>query len=209
MIIKVFKILCLIIGAAIVLLGGLVVSAGEASAGTFMIVFGVLFFWFAFLLNKRGTRKAGNKMKRSAPEPDSAKNPLKFEIYGLFNRVEDFIALADENKNYKLPDEEFLEKYSSGRPVYRYWFNNIHMVELVPEPDNPKDPNAIKVVLEGVHVGYVPRDLCIAVAEKLQEGYRPRVKASGGPYKYAKNGRVNQSRKEYEITIELRKPDAG
>jgi HIRAN domain len=29
---------------------------------------------------------------------------------------------------------------------------------LVPEPDNEHDPNAIKVVVCGRHVGYVPRD---------------------------------------------------
>lgn len=30
------------------------------------------------------------------------------------------------------------------------------ILELVPEPENPKDPNAIKVMAYGDHVGYVP-----------------------------------------------------
>ena len=31
-------------------------------------------------------------------------------------------------------------------------------VQLVPEPDNPKDPNAIKVMFEGLKIGYVESD---------------------------------------------------
>lgn len=30
-------------------------------------------------------------------------------------------------------------------------------VEIEPEPDNPHDPNALKVLVSGEHVGYVPR----------------------------------------------------
>jgi hypothetical protein len=30
--------------------------------------------------------------------------------------------------------------------------------EVVPEPENPHDAGALKVMLNGLHVGYVPRD---------------------------------------------------
>ena len=30
-------------------------------------------------------------------------------------------------------------------------------VDLVPEPDNAYDPNAIKVLWNGVHLGYIPK----------------------------------------------------
>lgn len=201
MIIKVLKILCLIIGVIIILLGGIILSAGETGAGVFVLAFAVLFFWLAFLLHKRRPAKAG-KMEQLKGKQNSSNKALEFEVRGLDYRLEDFLTLAQENKRYKLSDEEILEKYPSGR-VYRYWLNNLRTVELVPEPDNPHDPNAIKVMLEGVHVGYVPRDLCLAVAEKLQQGYMPKVKVRGGPYKYVSDGRVNQSRAEYEITVSL------
>ena len=32
--------------------------------------------------------------------------------------------------------------------------------ELIPEPTNEHDPNAIKVIVEGKHIGYVPADQC-------------------------------------------------
>ena len=31
-------------------------------------------------------------------------------------------------------------------------------VELIPEPTHPTDPNAIRVHIDGVHVGHVPRN---------------------------------------------------
>lgn len=37
-------------------------------------------------------------------------------------------------------------------------------VQLVPEPDNPKDPNAIKVMFEGLKIGYVESDKTSLVA---------------------------------------------
>ena len=174
----------------------------------------LLFFWpfylawvfvkalFSALKSRPKTNR--NKANRTtfASAPSFNGESLEFEVRGLDYRLEDFLTLAQENKRYKLPDDEFLQKWT-GRKVYRYWFNNINTVELVPEPDNRVDPNAIKVVLEGVHVGYVPRELCLAVAEKLQQGYMPKVKVRGGPYKYVSDGRVNQSRAEYEIIVSL------
>lgn len=32
-------------------------------------------------------------------------------------------------------------------------------VELIPEPENEYDPNAIKVLVNGIKIGYVPKDL--------------------------------------------------
>lgn len=37
-------------------------------------------------------------------------------------------------------------------------------VQLAPEPDNPKDPNAIKVMFEGLKIGYVESDKTSLVA---------------------------------------------
>ncbi|GMI33985.1 hypothetical protein TeGR_g3779 [Tetraparma gracilis] len=36
-------------------------------------------------------------------------------------------------------------------------FDSRHRVELVPDPNNPYDSNAVKVVLSGEHVGFIPK----------------------------------------------------
>ena len=42
-----------------------------------------------------------------------------------------------------------------------------HPVELVEEPTNKHDPNAIKVVVDGKHIGYVPAKYCKKVKDIL------------------------------------------
>lgn len=42
------------------------------------------------------------------------------------------------------------------------------MLSLVPEPSNPHDPHAIKVLYKGQHCGYVRRD-CTAGVSKFKE----------------------------------------
>lgn len=49
-------------------------------------------------------------------------------------------------------------------------------ISLRPEPDNKYDPNAIKVLINGKHVGYVARDYCSQVSEILNMECRNRVK---------------------------------
>ena len=48
----------------------------------------------------------------------------------------------------------------------------MHQALIVPEPDNPHDPNALMVTIDGLHVGYIPKDDQADVA--------PRVVAAGG-----------------------------
>jgi len=42
---------------------------------------------------------------------------------------------------------------------------------LVPEPSNPHDPNAVAVVIDGHHVGYIPRELAAGVLQMT--GWKP------------------------------------
>jgi len=43
---------------------------------------------------------------------------------------------------------------------------------LVPDPDNPYDPNAVRVLIDGIHVGHLDRGTAIAfrpVADRIRE----------------------------------------
>ncbi len=51
--------------------------------------------------------------------------------------------------------------FVAGLVYYDYLSATIRQsdkVSLVAEPENPHDSSAIKVIINGVHVGYVPRD---------------------------------------------------
>ena len=41
--------------------------------------------------------------------------------------------------------------------------------KLVPEPDNKHDPNAIKVIIKGRPIGYVPADKCLEVRGLIEK----------------------------------------
>lgn len=43
-------------------------------------------------------------------------------------------------------------------------------LDLVPEPTNKYDPNAIQIVADGKHIGYVPRKFSAEVAAMLEVG---------------------------------------
>ena len=45
-------------------------------------------------------------------------------------------------------------------------------IELVPEPENQYDPNAIKIMVDDLHVGYVPAIIAQAMAKQLETGTR-------------------------------------
>ena len=45
-----------------------------------------------------------------------------------------------------------------------------YVVELVEEPTNKHDPNAIKVIVDGHHIGYIPAKKCTKVKTILHSG---------------------------------------
>jgi hypothetical protein len=57
--------------------------------------------------------------------------------------------------------------------IKKFGCKDIGSYALVREPDNPHDPNAIRVALAGVfYMGYVPRDIAKDLAPLLDEGKR-------------------------------------
>jgi hypothetical protein len=54
--------------------------------------------------------------------------------------------------------------------IRRFWREEIESFELVREPDNADDPNAIKVVLGDCYLGYLPRRLASRLAPAMDAG---------------------------------------
>lgn len=73
----------------------------------------------------------------------------------------------------KAKDKPYYSKYTfsvAGLPYYRENYENINPdnefpIQLIEEPDNPYDPNAIKVMMGKYHIGHVPADECNKVKE--------------------------------------------
>lgn len=76
---------------------------------------------------------------------------------------------------------EALVKALNGGPALNKEMTLDTTAQLVPEPTNPHDRNAIKVVLNGHHIGYVPVEISSAYAKTLtkiiDKGFTPTARA--------------------------------
>lgn len=90
-----------------------------------------------------------------------------------------------ENEDYHLSKRDFIEFFSENEKVYEMEFSPVN-VELIEEPDNPHDSNAIKVVIDGVHVGYIKQGSCAHIKKLLHSDSIVSISADvhGGKYKY-------------------------
>lgn len=99
--------------------------------------------------------------------------------------TDSFESLQYENSDYLLSKHEVLENGLEEERIYKFDFDPIK-VELVPEPDNQYDPNAIAVIVDGYKVGYVPKGSTGHVRKILTQYTIEKISAeiTGGPYKY-------------------------
>ena len=109
---------------------------------------------------------------------------VSHKVAGTSYRQEVLLAMGEKNPDYNLTKKELLKQWPEGVTVYEYDFHP-QKAELVPEPDNPHDPKAIKVLVDGVHVGYIKAGSCAHIHKLLRENriqsIVPRI--IGGKYK--------------------------
>ena len=106
------------------------------------------------------------------------------KVVGTSYRQKELLTMGKKNPDYALTKRELLKLYPDGVTVYEYDFHP-QKAELVPEPDNPHDPKAIKVLVDGVHVGYIKAGSCAHIHKLLRENRIQRIvpKIIGGKYK--------------------------
>lgn len=132
------------------------------------------------------------KISAPTPSPAPAKEEPKkknrfyhFHAAGVYYHKNDIVEnLLFENSEYDLKKSEIIDFSMVDEYIYKYekYFG---IVELVPEPDNPHDKNAIKVIVDNVHVGYVPADITEKVKNILDTKDIVKIDCEiyGGPYK--------------------------
>lgn len=108
-----------------------------------------------------------------------------YKVAGVTHYTENIMNLSSENSDYFLSKRELIEEDLTNERIWKYEFYP-ERVELVPEPDNPEDRNAIKVIVDDEHVGYIKRGSCTHVHTLLNTGNITRITCTigGGPYKY-------------------------
>ena len=56
--------------------------------------------------------------------------------------------------------------------IKKFGCKDIGSFALVREPNNPHDPNAIRVEIGGLYLGYVPRNIAEDLAPQMDDGRR-------------------------------------
>lgn len=130
----------------------------------------------------------------------------KYRVAGLFARMENFYAVAQRHRDFGCADDVFLQKHSGGRAVYEYRLKRGSKVSLVPEPENPHDPNAIAVYVDDVHIGYIPAVDCTEVHQLLSGEHTVSAYVAGGARKWVQDGRVMTDSSELDVIVCVEHP---
>lgn len=148
------------------------------------------------------------------------KKEIQFKVAGItYGNIQKNI--KSFTKEYKESEDlyegwtnkDILEMYSDGDKIFELDIYGYSEIELIPEPENIHDPNAIKVIHEDIgQVGYVPAGKCKQVKKALEEKYTLDWRLLGGKYKYIEydddkdKDVVKTDNYDYGIQITLSEP---
>lgn len=133
--------------------------------------------------------------EKVAPTKDD-KKAVRHSVAGTSYHQDAIRAMGKKNPDFALTKRD-LFKRGLEAPIYEYTFSP-KKAELVPEPENPHDPKAIKVLVDGVHVGYIKSGSCAHIHKLIQEDRIKKIEPSifGGKYKHLCTYDANATRME-------------
>lgn len=159
----------------------------------FLLIAAIAFFLIRWAIKKqqqvddrertdREAERALQIMKARGIVPQSQRS-MELKVVGTSYKKDNILKLATENPDYYASLEQRIEDGTEGRE-YRYNFN-VRTAELVNEPENPHDPDAIRVDFDGIPVGYIGQDNIKTVRSLMEEGRIERVRPAlfGGEYR--------------------------
>lgn len=165
--------------------------------------------FFEWLKNKVINFAQGNENNAPSVLPEEPTNKTEeptvkaesqtiktYKATGMEHRLDNLLRLRIENENYSMSKKELVEEGLIGERVWEFEYYPLK-VELIPEPDNPDDPKAIKVVVDGEHVAYIKKGSCAHLLKVIKGNRIKKMECEigGGRYKYISED-YNESGKE-------------
>lgn len=183
----------------------------------------LLFFvsLIALIVSSAKAKRNGKATRDNSATPQPSAAPVtkenatteRIHVRGVDNYRQNIESVAVENSDYDLTKRELIDLFPDER-VWQYTFDVNG--SLVPEPDNPYDPNAIMVQADGLCIGYVPKGSTSHVRKLMDSG---RIKSTsldigGGAYKYICEGdddnyEIIKDERPYSAVLELHLTDDG
>lgn len=199
-------------------LAGLLLAVSGVKAGWVFVALGLFFFCYPRFFKKKEPSALPDPGAASAspspaqvPAPKPAEKVENFRVAGISNYTKSVEALAEENPDYNLSKAELKEDGPSDERIFQYYFTP-KKVELVPEPENEYDSNAVMVIVDGEKIGYIKKGSCSHVKNLLASDKILRIEAEigGGNYKYfdSEENSLDKSSLNYWAEISIHsKPD--
>lgn len=184
--------------------GLLLILGGAAGFGLFFIGIALLFFWKARSYKKQ-LRAAAVETEAAVPVPAPAPAPVanpapvadppadengqpvkvrKYKVTGVTHYIDNILNVAMENPDYEMTKRELIADDRTDEKIWQYLFFPSE-VQLMPEPGNEYDPNAIKVIVDGEHVGYIKSGSASHLLKLMESGGVMGIdcKMGGGKFK--------------------------
>lgn len=121
----------------------------------------------------------------------------KYKVTGMEHYKDALNSFAVTNPDFDLSKKELI---ADNLVDERIWKNEYYpqKVELIPEPENPVDPKAIKVIADGLQVGYIKSGSCAHLLKVIRENRIESIGCDmgGGPYKYIREEYDDEKDKE-------------
>lgn len=136
------------------------------------------------------TNPVGEELQTAQPAQPAqpAQTWKSYKVAGTSFRAESIREMAEENPDYGLTKREIISEGLDGERIYEFIFD-AGRPELVPEPENPHDSKAIKVIVNGTHIGYVKAGSCAHIHKLLKEKRIADISCTigGGKYKQVRS----------------------
>ncbi len=125
------------------------------------------------LFSRLFSRKQEEPPKPAEPVSTPSAKPsgpktVRHTVASTSRYQEALLAMGMKNPDYSLNKRELFKRWPDGVTVYEYKFNP-KKAELVPDPENPYNPKAIKVLIDGVKIGYIKDGSCAHIHKLLRE----------------------------------------
>lgn len=116
--------------------------------------------------------------------PLSGCEQVVFHGAGMEHHMDELMELAEENLDFTCTKKELRDYLIINQRVFQYKFNPTG-IDLVPDPQNPYDSNAVKILLNNRHIGYIRSSQAQRSADLFNSDRVKRVQVSiqGGKYK--------------------------
>ena len=107
-----------------------------------------------------------------------------FELPGTRYHKASIAKVANINPDWRKTCKTLINEEKGNQKIYRF-MKTTKKAELVQEPDNPHDKNAVMVLVDGENVGYISADENLHVIELMKSNVIEDVSATitGGSYK--------------------------